>query len=308
MNFNPFQPGHLEWTPASPQQPVTTKFLTRFMSGSLPNCTDIYSLEPEEEYHLLDDGQLHHPGYGHTLLYCVENSVNRTGHVTTFVLKCEEQLEQMTARTEDGCVQNNRSYQVVFTVLGIVSLLFLIITFIVYVSIPDLFNLHGKIVVSNVTSIFLVTSYILIVYNVTLTSSALCVIIGYFGYFVSISMFGWMTVICLDLCWTFCRSIRPGGDSEISKFISFSVGAWGLAAFLTALVFSADNLLPEGSDLKPNVGVGACFIEAEGNKRMVYFHIPILVLMVINMILYLVTVCNLSKHSKQTSAVRESRR
>ena len=50
-----------------------------------------------------------------------------------------------------------------FTALGIVSLLFLLITFIVYVSVPDLFNLHGKIVVSNVTSIFFVTTYFLIV-------------------------------------------------------------------------------------------------------------------------------------------------
>ena len=278
------------------------------MAGYIPNCTDIYSLEPEEEYHLLDDGQLHHPGYGHTLLYCVENSINRTGHMTTLVLKCEEQLEHLPTETEDVCILNNRAFHVFFTALGIISLLFLIITFIVYVSVADLFNLHGKIVVSNVTSIFFATAYILIVYNFTLTSSVFCVIIGYFGYFISISMFGWMTVICLDLYWTICCSTRPGGDSDISKFLLFSLGAWGLAAALTALVFSADNLLPEGSDLKPNVGVAECFIQAEGSKRIVFFHIPILVMMLINLILYLVTVYNLSKHSKQTAAARQSRR
>ena len=262
--------------------PTTHNFLSLYMSASVPNCSSLYLLDPGEEYSIRRDGKLYHHGYGHTSGYCVETRVGDTMDtiMDIMVLKCQEEEQEQ-------CPRDNREYHMLFTTLGIISLIFLIITFIVYVSIPDLFNLHGKIVVSNVTSIFLVTSYILIVYNVTLTSSALCVIIGYFGYFVSISMFGWMTVICLDLCWTFCRSIRPGGDSEISKFISFSVGAWGLAAFLTALVFSADNILPEGSDLKPNVGVGACFIEAEGNKRMVYFHIPILVLMVINMILYL---------------------
>ena len=33
-----------------------------------------------------------------------------------------------------------------------------------------------------------------------------CIVIGYFGYFVSIGMFGWMTVICFDLCSTFCKT------------------------------------------------------------------------------------------------------
>ena len=121
-------------------------------------------------------------------------------------------------------------------------------------------------------------------------------------------MFGWMTVICLDLCWTLCRPFRCGGDTDVSKFLPFSIGAWGLAAALTALVFSADMLLPEGSDLKPNVGVEQCFIQARGSKMMVFFHIPILVLMVINLILYLVTVYSLTNHSKETATVRQSRR
>ena len=276
------------------------------MSGSIPNCSDIFSLEPEEEYSLLDDGQLHHHGYGHTLLYCVDNSINKPGHATTFVLKCEEQLDIQPETTDHECNENNRAFHVFFTALGIVSLLFLLITFIVYVSVPDLFNLHGKIVVSNVTSIFFVTTYFLIVYNVTVTNSIFCALLGYFGYFMSISMFGWMTVICLDLCLTFCGSTRPGGGSN--KFLLFSTSAWGLAALLTALVFFADTLLPEESDLKPNVGVAECFIHAEGNKRMVFFHIPILVMMMINLILYLVTIYNLRRHSKQTAAVRESRR
>ena len=297
------------WTPLSPDQRVFHDFLSLYISGSIPNCTDPYSLDPDDEYTLLDDGHLHHLGYGHTQLYCVENSVNKTGHVTTFVFKCdEEQIKELPEEIEIDCIQNNTAFHIIFTILGIISILFLIITFIVYVSIPDLFNLHGKIVVSNVSSIFLVTTYILIVYNIHVTNYICCVLLGYFGYFASISMFCWMTVICLDLCWTFClHSFRSGGDS-VSRFLLFSVGAWGTAAIFTAGLAAADMLLSADNHHKPNVGLAECFIQAEGNKRMIFFHIPILVFMMINLILYLATVYNLCKHSNQTASVRQSRR
>ena len=41
---------------------------------------------------------------------------------------------------------------------------------------------------------------------------------------------------------------------------------------------------------------------------MIYFHIPILVMMMTNLSLYLVMVYHLIKHNRQTRAVRESRR
>ena len=121
-------------------------------------------------------------------------------------------------------------------------------------------------------------------------------------------MFGWMTIICLDLCWTFCRFTIPRRGSDFSKFLSFSILAWGLAALLTAVVFCLDITLPDWSEWKPNIGVSSCFIEEVGNKRMIFFHIPILVLVLINLILYLLTIYNLGGQSKVTRDVRQSRR
>ena len=121
-------------------------------------------------------------------------------------------------------------------------------------------------------------------------------------------MFCWMTVICLDLCWTFClHSFRSGGDS-VSRFLLFSAGAWGTAASFTAGLAAADMFLPADDHNKPNVGLAECFIQAGGNKRIIFFHIPILVFMMINLILYLATVYKLCKHSNQTASVRKSRR
>ena len=277
-------------------------FLSRFFSGQLPNCSDIFKLE-EEEYILGEDGRLIQSGYEDTFDFCVDTIANSTGDFSELLLVCKEALVE-----SERCDQNARTIHLAFTALGIVSLLFLLITFVVYVSVPELFNLHGKIIVANVFSIFMVSLYLIIVYNVSMANSILCVMLGYAGYFFSISMFGWMTANCLDLCFTFCNSLRITEDSPSSKFRLYSAGAWGLPTFLTSLLFAADQLLPEKSSLKPGVGQDHCFIRAGGLQRITFFHIPVLLLMVLNLILYIFTIHSLTKNIKETASVRQSRR
>ena len=74
---------------------------------------------------------------------------------------------------------NHGPFQLLFTCLGVISLVFLAITFIIYVTIPELGNTHGKIVLSNVVSAVLVTSYLLTVYNIQPRSSVVCSVLGY---------------------------------------------------------------------------------------------------------------------------------
>ena len=49
-------------------------------------------------------------------------------------------------------------------------------------------------------------------------------------------------------------------------------------------------------------------VQEKGLKRLVYFHGPVMVMMVTNLALYVVTVFHLNKHHQQTRAVRQSRR
>ena len=98
----------------------------------------------------------------------------------------------------------------------------------VYFSLPTLKNLPGKIVLSNVTSILLTTKLLIIIYNVQkkqdhfegqetlaegefliLVPSYLCLGLGYALYYTGISMFCWMSVMCIDLCWTLARATIP---------------------------------------------------------------------------------------------------
>ena len=131
----------------------------------------------------------------------------------------------------------NKTIRAAYSFCGVFSLIFLFITMFVYMTLPSLKNLHGKIVLSNVTSILLTTKLLLIIYNVKkqdnfeeslqkreeeefliLVPSCVCVGLGYALYYTGISMFCWMSVMCIDLCWTFARATIPRYPNIFQKF------------------------------------------------------------------------------------------
>ena len=184
------------------------------------------------------------------------------------------------------------------TISGVTSCVFLVITFLVYVSVPELNSLHGKIVISNVVSILFLTAYLVLVYHGSHTLPPLhCKIFGYIGYFFALSMISWMTVMSLDLCWTFLRAQVPRRSSATIKFIIYSLAGWGLSLLLTLGLVLVDTLEPVSVQVpglgyvtitQPRVGEEKCFLS--DRSQGLYLHLPSLVLMLVNAILFLVTI------------------
>ena len=87
----------------------------------------------------------------------------------------------MTELSEDvSCLESHvNTIRLVNTISGVISCIFLVVTFLVYVMVPELNNIHGKIVISNVVSIFFLTAYLVLVYNGThIMNPLLCRISG----------------------------------------------------------------------------------------------------------------------------------
>ena len=116
----------------------------------------------------------------------------------------------------------NKRLRSAYSFCGLFSLVFLVITLFVYMTLPNLKNLHGKIVMSNVTSVLITTILLVLIYNVhkgernydsgeflIFVPSSVCSGLGYTLYYAGISMFCWMSVMCIDLCWTFARATIP---------------------------------------------------------------------------------------------------
>jgi hypothetical protein len=239
--------------------------------------------------------------------------------VVEIALKCVLSKRETDSTNEKinnlphSCVEEYTRMWLLFNTLsGLISCVFLIITFLVYIIVPELNNLHGKIVISNVFAIFMSTVFILCVYNFSdYLHGLVCKITGYGGYFFTISMFSWMTIMSFDLCWTFIRAKIPRRGSALLKFVIYSALAWGLSIALTITVIFADQILEEQGDnktmffSKPNVGLTKCFLEDE--SQGLYLHLPIFILMMINSFFFIITTSTLYRSSLTTHQARYAR-
>ena len=152
-----------------------------------PDCLSVVAMEPNDTYTVLANNSLHHADYGLTSYYCVDNARDEAGNTAEMVMKCVSDgtdvvrnISYHLVMEESNCLGSYIfTIRLVNTISGVISCIFLIITFLVYVLVPELNNLHGKIVLSNVVSIFFLTSYLVLVYNGShLMTPTLCRISG----------------------------------------------------------------------------------------------------------------------------------
>lgn len=163
-----------------------------------------------------------------------ESGVNRT------TCRCEILQTRIFAEINDksGCADVAKA---IYTVLGAVSVIAILLTLIVYSTLPGMRNLHGKILMSCAFSTLLATLYLMIVYNNELelesSCSLGCTVLGYFGLFSNLSMFSWMTIMCLNMVWTF-KAMRAVDDVG-SRFFVLSAVGWGFPFLfsVTTLIF-----------------------------------------------------------------------
>ena len=172
------------------------------------HCENIVVQARNTSHLLVSNGSLYVPQTGFIDNFCIDNGVMSDGEPLEIVIQCYQNNKGETNHLRGdvtSCIQMyGRTFRLVNSISCSISLVFLFITALVYLFVPDLNNLHGRIILSNVLSIFCLTIYLLIIYNQEhIFSDILCILLGYFGYFSTMSMFSWMTIMSFDLCWMF---------------------------------------------------------------------------------------------------------
>ena len=273
---------------------TNTVLSTHFLDRDQQHCHTLLVQLRNTSQLLVSNGSLYQPDRGFVNQFCIDNAVTSHGEVLEMIVECHDvtQEPEHVELSNISCLEKHSgTFRLVNTISCSVSIVFLTITGLVYLLVPDLNNLHGKIILNNVLSITCLTVYLIIIYNTKhIFSDVLCILLGYFGYFSTISMFSWMTIMSFDLFWMFKQPKVPRRDSKIRKFLLYSVLAWGTSGLATLGVFLADtdSKVTLSDTIKPNIGRGKCFLQ--NSSHGIFLHLPIFIFMLVNGIFYLVTV------------------
>jgi G protein-coupled receptor Mth (Methuselah protein) len=139
----------------------------------------------------------------------------------------------------------------------IISIPFLVATFLVYALIPELQNMFGKCLMLSVAG--------MIVYSITLSVVSLlpitndgCLVLGFITYFAIMLSFFWVNVMCFDIWLTF-RGIRIASEEKKQFFYYICYGIGGPVIMLTFFA------IVESTDLnwRPKIGAGEWFIPSK---------------------------------------------
>ncbi|XP_008191019.1 G-protein coupled receptor Mth2 isoform X10 [Tribolium castaneum] len=219
---------------------------------------------------------------------------------------CIDFLDSVVNHTVLGCFDSPQSQNI--KELGmIISMPFLLLTFIAYALLPDR-NLHMKALMFYVIN--LMFSYLLLVI-IQLSESqfaeATCKSLGYFCLFFFLVSFFWMNVICIDIWWGFSGLRGFTGSkktAERKRFLFYCAYAWGMPVLHVLVVFIIDILANQNSVLKPDIGNGQCFLR-RGFPELLYFYGPMAILITINIVLFAITAIKIRRIKSETAMLKK---
>ncbi|XP_066256056.1 G-protein coupled receptor Mth2-like isoform X10 [Euwallacea similis] len=189
----------------------------------------------------------------------------------------------------------------------IISMPFLLVTFVVYALLPDR-NLHQKALMFYVLTLLI--AYILLV-TINLSSSfkqPWCSVIAYATIFSFMSSFFWMNVICFDIWYTFSGGrgfVGSKRSTERRRLIYYSIYALGGPLLILGLIGLMQTVLPDDSYHNPNIGVTKCFL-GDGWANLWYFYLEAGILVLVNVIFFTFTALKIRKVKKETSMLKHN--
>ncbi|XP_022917468.2 G-protein coupled receptor Mth2-like isoform X2 [Onthophagus taurus] len=253
-----------------------------------------YMLDPitypeYDSFYLQVDGSLYLPGIQENVTadFCFE-FINGSDDI--WVIRCGYADEEYQSFNE--------------TIIGmIISMPFLIATFLVYALLPDK-NLPAKSLMCYVLS--LLFAYIMLV-TIQLNSNlehGACVTIAYLCYFFFMVSFFWMNSSCIDIWLTFSgiKGITGQRTQERKRFIYYCLYSWGLPLIMTSIVVVMTMEHLKDSIFFTAIGDGQCWFK-NGLSTGIYFYFPIAILLITNIVLFAITALKIRNVQRDTKVL-----
>ncbi|KAK5640088.1 hypothetical protein RI129_010899 [Pyrocoelia pectoralis] len=273
----------------------------RYVSGVseclLDEEEDDFYFAKMDEFYIQKDGKLWMSRlntYFKPEHYCIENDDDLGPVAVLCLLSYNVQSLEISAR---------------ITSIGmIISLPFLLVTFIIYAVLP-LRNLHGKSLMCYVFSLF--TTYLLYVIiqlhpDADSLDAVVCKTIAMtFMYFFEAS-FVWMNVMCIDIYLTFSGTkliISERKRVEFKRFIYYSIYAWGTPILLVVLVVVMSKVVKPNAWYNPGISDQQCWLN-NGIPLFLYLYLPMAIVIVANIVLFAITAHKVRIARRDTAMLR----
>ncbi|XP_066952176.1 uncharacterized protein [Macrobrachium rosenbergii] len=169
----------------------------------LPLCKEFFQLRPHEEsddtFFLLQNGYLHASAFPDPYPptdYCIDSFVDPDQGILMMPLVCFHEEDK------NAICENLQKY--LYPALLIVSIVFLGVTLVVYIFVPELHaKVHGKCLLSHVSALLMAYVSLFIVQRTTSDISHFgCKFIASVTHFSFLAAFFWLNVMCFDIWWT----------------------------------------------------------------------------------------------------------
>ncbi|XP_060856632.1 probable G-protein coupled receptor Mth-like 3 [Metopolophium dirhodum] len=254
----------------------------------------------DDGFMLTTDGSLYLNGDGKRVPetgYCVDYyavaGLQAAAVLQAFVCASDEPLQAMDEDTRG-------SWKYFVTLAGFVpSVVCLTLTLLVYAILPSLRNVHGYYVMCYVACLLVSFICLMILqWAQEAMNSNLCILSGYFTLFAFLTSFCWLNVICFDIYWMLRYNNSISRHRSISvRTIMYHIYCWGFSSIwvCTGYLFQRSQ---HKTLLKfaPDIGHRSCwFFEPIGYGTLIFFIIPVSVMLTANLILFSLTAIHCSR-------------
>ncbi|XP_037294539.1 G-protein coupled receptor Mth2-like isoform X2 [Manduca sexta] len=268
-------------------------------------CPNVY-VEDDAKWFLQEDGKLFIMISGNIppwlILgpenYCIDTFVHEdsSGERTT-------QLDALICFAEK---QEENHYVLSFTCM-IISCVFILATCAVYAWLPELRNLHGRVLMAYLLCLFVAFAFMAtmqIMLTIDNISSNACAVLTFIIYYWLLVAFFWLNVMCFDIWWTFSgkRGMSLEKLSIRARFLAYSAYAFSIPTALTILLAALEFSGLPSHPLLPMIRQQGCFIY--GTSKLIYLYGPIVVLCVANLIFFVLTAVKITQIKRQTSVLK----
>ncbi|KAG1682325.1 G-protein coupled receptor Mth2 [Nymphon striatum] len=189
------------------------------------------------------------------------------------------------------------------------SMICLIITCVIYLKLPELRNVPGKIVISICSCLFFTYLFLIMDFSMRKSGNSIsCMVIGFFVHFSFMAVFIWTNVMSFDI-WKTLKCTQPGKVSESEqtrRFIKYSIYSWIISLVLTVPVFVFDNIEAIPEYYKPKFGRKRCWLSGT-TAFLIYFNLPVGLTLFANLIFFVHTVIVLRRLKEQTKMLNVKR-